>query len=331
VTDVVIVSDTHFDDNPNYPMKFEEDLAALRGIYRDAVTSRIRCIIHAGDLLERNDRVYASVYVPVYDLIRWGEDNGVPTVIVAGNHDMKVLNNPGFNAISPFGRSIIEGEVFNLEGNRSCVVWGTAILDINDYTEIMCVPYYKDTADIIRTTEAMSVFKPCIMVGHFSAIGFDMRYGVFDRVILGHEHKFQLLNDNVMHLGSLFEHSFADEGSGPGRYLLLSLPDDGLEVVTLEVNNNNISRLFKTIPVNNPDDYDAYVKAVASGDYVNYYTRPSASSFGEDMKAKKLIDKTINTSTDYLITTYTEDNYKGSLSVDGVKAVGRYVVEIGGR
>jgi hypothetical protein len=330
VSDIFVLADTQFDESMHVN-KFEDDLKYLKSIYNDAVLNNIKCVFILGDLFERNDRIYASIYSRVFDVVRWAENQGVPTVIIPGNHDLKILNGCVENAIHPFGEPVIEGEVFTLQSHRSRVVWGTAICDINEYSEILCVPYYKDKNALVNSVCAMSIFKPCILLGHFTATQVPIDYMKFDQVLLGHEHNYSRPYDNVRQLGSLYQHSFADEGNEPCRFARVNLPMNATDVVTVEEYFNKDSREFHTFRVNSIQEYEQYLADEAAGNMDDYYHRPSATTFTESLKEKKLLDSTIRTDMDYLIAKYAEDNYKGDMNIEGIKQVGHNVVTLGGK
>ena len=321
---IYVISDTHHDSYDRYPGKLEEDLAVLRGLYADAVSDKALCVFHLGDLFERNDRIYSGIYSRVFSIMRSAQLSGVPTIILAGNHDMKVLNCSELNAIFPFGDGVYDGEVFALDGS-SRVVWGPAICDLGG-TEIMCIPYMKDVEDIFKAIRSYSIFKPCMLFGHFTAPDKGIAFDAFDLTVLGHEHAHRYICDNAMYLGSLYHHSFSDEGNGAPRYLVMTLPDKATESIRLHLMYNNLSRWFKTVEVTTEQEYADYLEKVKDGYFSSSYTRPSSTGFEGNYKEKKLLEDSVELNLLNLLGAYVQDNYKGALDKEGLKRVGESLV-----
>lgn len=349
----LILTDTHFSLNAKYPDKFETDLQAFSDLYKNAITHKFNAVIHLGDLFEHSDRIHSPVVGRVFAIVKYAElVHKIPTIILAGNHDVKYLDMYEKNSISLFDASKLHyNSPLDMSEGHTKVIWGKGMLKLSDKFRIALIAYSRCDEDLkFLVNEAVHNECTGMLLGHFGLQGSgfgtltlpDIQANKFQKVLLGHIHTHQYLSNNTLYVGSFFQHDFRDEGSSPG-YCEVEIDEQEGIVVSLAFYSNTISKTFRTVDAPTEQDFSKFLDDHHQEHlYDNNYIRVRYSetldrvttnfNYAPSDFITKVIDKkdlTLSSLTDYtkLVEDYTHKNYRGNLNKDGVKKVGIKLIE----
>jgi DNA repair exonuclease SbcCD nuclease subunit len=284
----ILVADTHFDKHSNYPGKAESDIESYLKMYQYAVSNNIGIVFHLGDLFDKNSKVDASIYGPVYDIIdRYCDEYDIPTVLIPGNHDVYNKKNFNHSLLRPFGvpfDAIDSKKLRIFPGvDRNMVAWEPIVIRINN-CHIALIPYSDNRLDTLTAIKAAG--KVDYVFGHFGVNGISEHIDGLDLVdtpsrykhmFLGHYHKY-VDKDGVNFIGAFTQRNFGEEGN-PVGFTVLDI-DSKVKPVYNQMPIDTL-KTFKTYGISDKNDLDKIRGMQKGGKFNQYFVR---IKYGEDFK-----------------------------------------------
>lgn len=215
--------------------------------------------IFAGDMF-KNNIPSPTIQNEVYKRIKRLSDSKIKTIIIDGNHDVSNLNTTksSLKAIETF-------ELPYITHNRFLHTE-----TINNLDFVM-LPTYTDKEELKNIVD--NITKPSVLIGHFTVLGAALNSWLVDMneanvsietfmnpnvkaVILGHLHKFQVLNQNplIFYTGSPDRIDFTEENDNKG---FVVIDTDNFDYEFIENNAQKFCTI--KIDINNIEDYNDYI------------------------------------------------------------------------
>lgn len=219
-----------------------------------ATENEVDLILDAGDIFHKRNNIDTTTYNAIFESVKKISDNGIPLVMIPGNHTQ--VDNSDFpeTSIEPFG------EIENVTVLKEFDAWSVGDLDVYP------APYSKN-ADMVKAhiLEYADVAKKrenkvSILLGHLGVTNAevgkgsftmedafsieDLKPDVFNWVVLGHFHKRQRFgkfgHENAFYTGNPIQHNFNDEGQAKG-FMVIDTEAETSEFVEIP------NKAFKTI------------------------------------------------------------------------------------
>lgn len=287
MTEVAILTDTHWGVRSDSPVFYEYFKKSLVQFFDTIKDRDIKHVIHLGDLFDRRKYLnFVTAKRCREDFLEKLEQLGIETHIIAGNHDEYYKNTHTVNSL--------EEIVGNRYKNINVYVNPTEIAI--DGIKILLLPWMTDSnmADskaLIKKTKAQ------IVGGHLELEGFEYIKGIladhgmdrslfdkFDLVMSGHYHH-RSVSGNIHYVGALCEHTWSDFND-PRGFNILDLDTRKLEFVK----NTNI--LFNMIGYDDTTDVFARIKnedfTYLSDTYVKILVQNKTNPYAFDLFMERI-------------------------------------------
>jgi len=250
-SNMLVISDFHFHNYKQHSTQINgvnSRFLDVRDVWQEAIEIAkdndcdVICI--CGDVFHVRGHLRPSVFNRVFDLFVEAAAEGFRFALIPGNHDMENYNG-GATAIDALGH--IEEQ----HGAKSVFVLKERGAHVGGW-RILGIPYYHKTEDFKQAYEAqLSVGKADIILIHQGIDTFCSASGIPDTgltaeylaekapgawIFAGHYHDPKQIAGStvqqVVNVGAPLQHSFGDEGSVRGCWILR--PDDTVQLVPLE-------------------------------------------------------------------------------------------------
>jgi DNA repair exonuclease SbcCD nuclease subunit len=259
---VLITADLHLHNHRNESRRIDDGLACLEWIYDVASQKNVESVIIAGDLLHNRFQIGTYLYARACEVIK-KHDN---TFLLLGNHDMLYEDDWNLHSLVAL-RSFNTTPGVRIIEKPETVQFGKVSVDFLPYTSSPSKyldKYFKKPSSLlishlpvldailnarfdIRSIEDDSKNKEVLGVDAFKR---------WKKVLLGHYHYGQQLNEVVEYIGSPMQLSFGEAGHKKHVIIL------DLETLAIEYVENSFSPQFHIIEkeseldsLNVKDDY----------------------------------------------------------------------------
>lgn len=216
--EALLIADLHAHKHPHFsipdPTYGTNRLADIVSILDQAesycTSHSIKYIIVIGDLFHRRGLLDVFVFNTIRDRIKKIKENGILTILAAGNHDQanKTGSVTSIHGLDPYADVI---EQFLIDDDLAFIPYSEYRQDIVDQFRICREKRVKNVFAHIPVAGARLV-EGYKTTSEYEISLDEIKPKYFKGVYLGHYHVPQFLADNVMFVGSPIHHSFADVG-----------------------------------------------------------------------------------------------------------------------
>lgn len=227
---ILVIGDPHFKVS-----NISEIKILIQEVYKYLENNVFDMIVCLGDILDRHEQIHVTPLTEANDFLKQ-LSNHAPTYLLIGNHD-RPNNSAYLTNIHPFT---------GLSSSRIHVV-DTVKTYVNNDTKIIFVPYVPPG----RWYEALSTcdfdymeanlifahqeFRGCKM-GNLISETEDVWPENYPYIISGHIHEYQVLQPNLVYVGTPLQHAFGDS------------EDKAIMDLTLENGEIRYQRVYLSVP-----------------------------------------------------------------------------------
>jgi DNA repair exonuclease SbcCD nuclease subunit len=293
------------DSDSRYPgcnSRAVEILKAVEAVYANAALKDMRHVVIPGDVFHRRGIVLVPLLNALCEIFHRYADSGIKTILLPGNHDY-VDKHAKYEADHLHA-------LYGMAGGNVIVVSEPQIFRLFEGGgKLTCgfIPYTPSRELWIKRAQSLAAMAgkiagdpaPFVLFAHQSFNGaatgpheFIMPEGIslldipeeVTRVISGHYHLFQNLNEKLTYVGGIVQHNFGERMYTPG-HLEIDLKRPNIAAVHLE---NEKSPRFAIYEGNDETAViDTLVSASDSGDYTQIRWTGKSSAVREIREAMK--------------------------------------------
>jgi len=246
---LLIVSDLHADNympfakllDTGVNSRMQVCLDVLDQVYNICMDKAITDIFFLGDLFNSRTAVPMDVYYLVYEKLKEMSSSREIWLLV-GNHDLFLKRGNEISSTRPF--------------ETICHVIDKPMVTVStdNLTQFVWLPFEegnKENLKLLQSFQPSSIQKNALLLGHLGLTGArvgvhefrmktelnveDLHPELFEWVILGHYHKFQILgkDENVVYAGSMLQQNFGERGEEKFAFIFDTENPDGLSRIEL--------------------------------------------------------------------------------------------------
>lgn len=232
---VLIISDLHADNYTQFARlldngvnsRLQACLDVLSQVHDICISKEISDIFFLGDLFNSRTAVPMDVYYLVYEKLK-EISNDRDIWLLVGNHDLFLKRGNEISSTRPF------------ETICHVVDKPMVTISVDNLTQFVWLPFEegnKENLKLLRDFQPLSIRKNALLLGHLGLTGAkvgtheyrmktelnveDLHPELFDWVVLGHYHKFQILgkDENVVYAGSMLQRTFGERGEKKSAFI----------------------------------------------------------------------------------------------------------------